>query len=90
MNESSQLASDVATNDSVNAILDPPTLRFFDQTPTPIPGNENKRLCSELSPVTEAGTPDLAQQIHRAVEESISSAFPRAIQQLESSLQDVI
>lgn len=90
LNESTQLAKDVSTDISVNAILDPPTLRFMDQTPTPIPRNESKRLCSELSPITEVGNSDLAQQIHRAVEESISSVFPRAIQQLESSLQEVI
>ena len=32
LNESSQLTRDVATYNSVNAILDPPTLRFTDQT----------------------------------------------------------
>ena len=52
--------------------------------------DENKRLCSELSPIDEASDSDIVQQIHSAVEESINAAIPRVKQHLETSLQSAI
>ena len=46
-----ELARDQITKESENVIRDPETLRFMDQIP--IPRRENKRLCSELSPIKE-------------------------------------
>lgn len=65
----------------------PPTLRYLDQTPLSRP--ENKRLCSELSPVTEMDV-DIAEKIQVTIQESIQKSLPSIIETLERKLQESI
>ena len=67
---------------------DLPTLRHLDQTP--IHRAENKRLCSQLSPIEEVSHQNVPQQIHTAIQEAMNAFVPKIIQQLESTLQETI
>ena len=70
----------------------PPQLRFMDQTPKPsnMPP-DNKRTRTELSPPSEDIIGEnITSRIGKIVEKTVSQRIPKIIQDLQSSLQQLI
>ena len=70
----------------------PPQLRFMDQTPKPsnMPP-DNKRTRTELSPPSEDIIGEnITNRIGKIVEKTVSQRIPKIIQDLQSSLQQLI
>ena len=72
---------------SSNGNNDLPFLRYLDQTP--IVRNENKRLCSVLSPLNE-NEKDFTAAIESAIEKSFEKLLPSLVLKIQSSLQESI
>ena len=69
----------------------PPTLIFMDQTPKPSTRRpENKRIRSEISPLSEEVIEDnVTSRMGKVVESTVNELVPKIIQNLKSPLEQL-